>query len=76
MFEKLPLHRNGVAFEQSKEDAKVTTDELDYLLPDVWLQSHPECKWTIDEVRRKERENTEKRRRQLRKERLRKEQIG
>jgi len=30
-------------------------DSLDELLPDVWLASHPEHRWEIDDVRRKER---------------------
>jgi hypothetical protein len=31
--------------------------ELDSLLPDRWLQAHPEHRWNIDEIRRQERQN-------------------
>lgn len=34
----------------------ITSTELDYLLPDVWLKANPQHRWTIDEIRRKERE--------------------
>jgi hypothetical protein len=27
------------------------------LLPDRWLQAHPEHRWNIDEIRRQERQN-------------------
>jgi hypothetical protein len=33
----------------------VTSSELNDLLPDRWLQSHPDCVWTIDVIRRAER---------------------
>lgn len=63
IFTMLPYHRGGEAFTQSDADQPVTSVELDYLLPDQWLKSHPECVWTIDEVRRKERHQQEQRRR-------------
>ena len=72
VFEKLPSHRQGKVFEASQVEALAHSDELDYLLPDIWLRSHPECRWSIDEIRRKEREKTEKRRRQLRQSKARK----
>ena len=31
--------------------------ELDHLLPDRWLEANPDHKWTIDEIRRAERES-------------------
>ena len=56
LFTRLPYHREGEAFRQSEADEPVTSDELDYLLPDIWLQTHPENVWTIDAIRREERE--------------------
>jgi transposase len=66
IFEELPKYRDGLAFSQSEEGLSVTSTELDHLLPDRWLKAHPEHQWTIDVQRRKEREQTEKRRKQLR----------
>lgn len=63
IFTQLPYHRGGEAFTQAAREESVTSAELDYLLPDQWLKSHPECVWTIDEVRRKERHQQEQRRR-------------
>lgn len=40
---------------------------LDELLPDRWLQTHPEHRWEIDEVRRKERKRRKQALRQRRK---------
>ena len=34
--------------------------DLDSLLPDRWLQTHPEHRWTIDDIRRQERESKAK----------------
>jgi transposase len=56
LFTQLPHHRNGEAFDQSAADESVTSDELDGLLPDHWLRANPRHTWTIDQVRRKERE--------------------
>ena len=33
------------------------SSELDSLLPDRWLESHPEHRWNIDDIRRQERQN-------------------
>jgi len=66
VFTKLPYHRNGEAFSQAAAGKSVTSDELDELLPDRWLQSHPQHGWTMDTIRRKEREAKEKNRRQKR----------
>jgi transposase len=63
IFTQLPNHRGREAFTQAAQSLPVTSAELDYLLPDRWLESHPECVWTIDEVRRKERHQQEQRRR-------------
>jgi len=62
IFTRLPYHRDGQAFVQSTAGEAVTTAELDYLLPDRWLQSHPECVWTIDAIRREERQRQQRRR--------------
>lgn len=35
-------------------------------LPDRWLQSHPQHGWTMDTIRRKERQSKAKNRRQKR----------
>jgi transposase len=66
VFTKLPYHRNGEAFSQAAAGKSVTSDELDELLPDHWLQSHPQHGWTMDTIRRKEREAKEKNRRKKR----------
>ncbi|MEM7475959.1 MAG: hypothetical protein AAF483_13280 [Planctomycetota bacterium] len=42
----------------------VTSEKLDTLLPDRWLEQNPKHVWTIDEVHRKERRRTQKLRRQ------------
>lgn len=39
------------------------SDRIDELLPDVWLKSHPEHRWKIDDVRRAERKQSEASRR-------------
>ena len=56
VFTKLPYHRDGEAFAQAANGAPITSAELDYLLPDLWLKTNPQHKWTIDEIRRAERE--------------------
>ncbi len=56
LFTRLPYHRDGEAFEQALQKKPVTSSELDELLPDRWLQAHPQHVWTIDEIRREERE--------------------
>jgi transposase len=66
VFETLPNYRGGEAFSQSRAGEPVTSDELDGLLPDRWLLSHPDCKWEIDTIRREERRQKEKRLRELR----------
>jgi transposase len=63
LFTELPHHRSGEAFAQAAAGDPVTSSELDELLPDRWLQAHPEHKWTIDEVRREERKRYNRRRR-------------
>lgn len=40
---------------------------LDQLLPDRWLQAHPQHRWNIDEIRRKERKRRHQNLRQRRK---------
>ncbi|EMI55331.1 IS66 family transposase [Rhodopirellula sallentina] len=66
VFDKLPSHRSGEAFAQASAGQSVTSEELDALLPDRWLQSHPDHAWTMDTIRRKERQAKEKRRRRKR----------
>ena len=66
LFTQLPAHRAGEAFAQSTADESVTSTELDHLLPGNWLQANPKHVWTIDEVRRKERQ---RRRRKLKRRR-------
>jgi len=66
VYTKLPNHRSGEAFAQAVTGQPVTSTELDDLLPDRWLESHPQHAWTIDTIRRKEREAKEKSRRQNR----------
>lgn len=60
VFEHLPWHRGGAAFQQAAAGDPVTSDELDYLLPDLWLKSNPNHVWTIDALRRAERVAKEK----------------
>jgi len=61
IFTALPYFREGEAFRQAAAGEPVTSTELDHLLPDRWLQANPDHKWTIDELRREEREKREKR---------------
>ena len=63
VFTQLPYHRDSEAFGQSQSGEPVTDDELDNLLPDLWLVSHPEHVWEIDAIRRKERQQKSRRRR-------------
>jgi len=63
LFTQLPFHRDGQAFAQSAAGEAVTAAELDDLLPDRWLQSHPDSVWTIDQIRREERKRHQGRRR-------------
>ena len=63
VFTRLPSYRNGESFRQAREEVSVTSNELDELLPDRWLHTHPENKWTIDAIRREERRQKEKSRR-------------
>ena len=56
MFTRLPHHRNGEPLTQANSNRPVTSDELDYLLPDIWLKSHPNHSWETDEIRRTQRE--------------------
>ena len=62
LFTQLPYHRTGQAFAQSAAGEAVTATEIDHLLPDRWLQSHPDCVWTIDIIRREERQRQQRRR--------------
>ena len=55
VFTRLPYHRGGKAFEQAASGEPVTSDELDYLLPDKWLAANPAQAWAIDNIRRGER---------------------
>lgn len=57
LFTQLPYRRNGKAFAQAKQAVPVTSDELDDLLPDRWLEANPTHVWTIDELRQEERKN-------------------
>ena len=66
VFDKLPYHRGGQAFAQASAGEPITSEELDSLLPDRWLQSHPNHAWTMDAIRRKERQAKEKARRRNR----------
>jgi len=66
VFDKLPSHRSGEAFAQASAGQPVTSEELDALLPDRWLQSHPEHAWTMDTIRRQERQAKGKHRRRKR----------
>ena len=56
IFTELPYFREGEAFAQAAAGESVTSTELDHLLPDRWLEANPSHKWTIDEIRRVERE--------------------
>jgi transposase len=56
LFTRLPYHRSGEAFAQAAAGLPVTSSELDCLLPDLWLQNNPTHPWTIDDIRRQERE--------------------
>ncbi len=60
LFTQLPYHRDGVAFKQAAAGEEVTSPELDHLLPDRWLEAHPDHVWKIDEIRRQERESKDK----------------
>jgi transposase len=66
VYTRLPSFRDGESFAQSLAGEPVTSDELDDLLPDRWLTVHPQHTWTINEVRRKERQQKEKNRRRKR----------
>jgi len=55
VFTELPYHRNGEAFRQAASGVPVTSDELDHLLPDKWLEANLGHDWTIDQIRREER---------------------
>jgi len=61
IFTRLPYHRDGAAFAQAAACEPVSSDELDDLLPDKWLQANPEHVWKIDEIRRAERSQKQKR---------------
>ena len=56
VFMRLPYHRDGEAFAQSAAGQPFTSDEPDYLLPDIWLRANPTHAWTINAIRRTERE--------------------
>jgi transposase len=60
VFTKLPYHRSSLAFKQATAGEPVTSTELDYLLPDLWLEKHPDHVWKIDEIRRQERLSKDK----------------
>jgi hypothetical protein len=60
VFTRLPYHRDGEAFRQAQAGERVTSEELDYLLPDRWLAEHPGYEWTIDALRREERHHKER----------------
>jgi transposase len=61
LFTRLPYHREGEAFAQAAAGQPVTSDELDHLLPDRWLQANPSHAWTIDSLRRAERPKNKRR---------------
>jgi hypothetical protein len=61
LFAQLPYHRGGAAFAQSCANAPVTSDELDALLPDHWLAANLSHTWTIDAIRREERQRPQHR---------------
>jgi hypothetical protein len=56
ILEKRPYHLKGEAFFQANSGAAITSDELDYLLPEIWLKANPDHRWTIDEIRLAKRE--------------------
>ena len=60
IFTELPYFRAGEAFGQAAANERVTSVELDHLLPDRWLEANPSHTWTIDKIRRAEREAREK----------------
>ncbi len=62
LFTRLPHHRDGEAFAQSLAGKAVTSDELDAVLPDIWLAANPSHTWTIDAIRREERKRQQRRR--------------
>jgi transposase len=66
VFTQLPYHRQSLAFKQAAEGEDVTSAELDYLLPDRWLEKHPDKVWQIDRIRRQERESKDKTRQRRR----------
>lgn len=66
LFTQLPCRRDGIAFSQSAAGKAVTSTELDDLLPNRWLEAHPQCVWTIDAIRRSERKKKRQRRRRPR----------
>jgi transposase len=66
VFKELPCRRSGEAFAQAAAGQPVTSTDLDDLLPDRWLESHPQHAWSMDAIRRKERQAKEKNRRQKR----------
>ena len=61
LFTRLPYHRDGEAFAEAAAGQPVTSDELDDLLPDRWLQANPSHAWTIDSIRRAERSKKKRR---------------
>lgn len=68
LFRRLPYHRSGQAFQQAAAGERVTSAELDELLPDCWLKVNPDHVWKIDEIRRRERESKNRgRKRKLKK---------
>jgi transposase len=67
VMKRLPHYRKSEAFAQSASGGSVTSNELDELLPDRWLVTHPDCNWAIDAIRRDERRKKEARKRQLKK---------
>ena len=71
-YSQLPYHRDGKAFAQCEAEEPVTSDELDALLPDKWLESNPESRWEMGEQRRHEREAADSRKRYRRLNRKRK----
>ncbi len=69
LFAQLPYRRSSEAFAQSRAGEAVTSCELDDLLPDRWLQAHPNCDWAIDHLRRVERQRQQPRHRPRRRNR-------
>jgi transposase len=67
VMKRLPHYRTREAFAQSASGGSVTSNELDEMLPDRWLKTHPDYKWEIDAIRREERRKKEARKRQLKK---------